>query len=226
MINREKCDPLLGEQVFEHMVDVGLETPTTELVSVPREDKLARIEPAMTEFVETLGLDLDDDSIQDTPRRLAKMYVDELTWGLNYNNFPKCTRIENKMNYNGSFVLERDVQCMSLCEHHFVTIDGLANIAYIPDQYVLGLSKLNRIAQFFSRRPQVQERLTEQIAEAISFVAGTQDVAVVMRANHYCVKSRGIMDANSDTLTAAFRGVFEDYDGALRKEFLSCCKNG
>ncbi len=224
MVNREKCDPRLGEEVFEHLVDMGLETPTTELVSVSREDKLDRIIPAMTELVETLGLDLDDDSIQDTPRRLAKMYVDELTWGLNYNNFPKCTRIDNKMNYNGSFVLERDVQCMSLCEHHFVTIDGLASIAYIPDQYVLGLSKLNRIAQFFSRRPQVQERLTEQIAETISFVAGTEDVAVVLKANHYCVKSRGIQDVGSDTLTAAFRGSFADIDASIRKEFLSCCK--
>ena len=210
MINREKCDPLLGEQVFEHMVDVGLETPTTELVSVPREDKLARIEPALTEFVETLGLDLDDDSIQDTPRRLAKMYVDELTWGLNYNNFPKCTRIENKMNYKGSFVLERDVQCMSLCEHHFVTIDGLASIAYIPDQYVLGLSKLNRIAQFFSRRPQVQERLTEQIADSMMSIIKPKGVGVKIEAKHNCMVCRGVQKQNSSMITTALRGNFKE----------------
>ena len=224
-VNPDKCDPVLGAEVQKYLIEKGIDTPVTELVKTPNDEKVNKILPALESFVEDLGLDMEDDSLQDTPRRLAKMYVNELTWGLNYDNFPKCTRIENKMDYSDNFVLERGVTIMSLCEHHFVTIDGLAEIAYIPDQYVLGLSKLNRIAQFFSRRPQVQERLTEQIRHAIQFCAKTEDVAVVIKANHYCVKSRGIQDQNSDTLTASFGGVFADVGSDVRKEFLSCCRS-
>lgn len=224
MVNKEKCDPKLGLAVQEHLISLGLDTPVTDKVNQDRLAKLDKIVPAFETIVGNLGLDMNDDSIQDTPRRLGKMYVDELTWGLDYNNFPKCTAVENKMNYKDQFVLERGVQVMSLCEHHFVTIDGFANIAYIPNKHVLGLSKLNRITQFFSRRPQIQERLTEQIKEAISFVAQTADVAVVIKASHYCVKSRGIQDVGSDTLTASFGGVFQDVSSDIRKEFLSCCR--
>ena len=159
----------------------------------------------------------------ETPTRLAKMYVDELYWGLDYNNFPKCTAIENKMGYD-EMVLEKNVTVLSTCEHHFVTIDGLAAIAYIPNKKVIGLSKLNRIVEFFSKRPQVQERLTEQIYHTLTYILGTEDVAVVIDAVHFCVRSRGVRDYNSSTITSKLGGRFKS-NPALRAEFLSLSKS-
>ena len=182
----------LGLRVHQHLVSKGLETPITDKVLAPAEDKIAAIAPLFNQIMDTLGLDLTDDSLQDTPNRVAKMYVNEIFWGLDYTKFPKCTAIENKMDYRNSFVCEKRINVQSNCEHHFVVIDGLATVAYIPHNKVLGLSKLNRIVEFFAKRPQVQERLTEQICETISFIAETPDVAVYMDAQHYCVKSREI----------------------------------
>lgn len=225
----EKTDPVLGENVHRHLMSVGLETPMH--YSIVQGDKTAKIKSIARNFaliMEDLGLDLNDDSLTDTPNRVAKMFVNEIFFGLDYNNFPKCTRIENKMEYNNSFVLERNINVQSNCEHHFVVIDGKATVAYIPKQTVLGLSKLNRIVQFFSKRPQVQERLTEQICETVKFVTGSDHVAVYIDGVHYCVKSRGIQDVTSSTVTLATRGAFATPDSEIRREFLNLArmKNG
>lgn len=221
----EKTDAALGAKVHEHLVSVGLETPMNyEQVQVKDEKKIKVIAKHFTSIMEELGLDLTDDSLIDTPNRVAKMYVREIFTGLNYENFPKCTRIENKMGENNSFVLERNVNVQSNCEHHFVVIDGKATVAYIPKKTILGLSKLNRIVQFFSKRPQVQERLTEQIAETISFITESPDVAVYIEGIHYCVKSRGIQDVTSSTMTLATRGAFAETNSELRREFLNSAR--
>lgn len=221
-----KANAELGRRVHEHLVKVGLETPMTDAVHETAEDKIRTIAPLFTAIMETLGLDLKDDSLTDTPNRVAKMYVKEIFWGLDYTKFPKCTAIENKMDYRNSFVLERNINVQSNCEHHFVVIDGMATVAYIPNKKVLGLSKLNRIVEFFSKRPQVQERLTEQIAETISFIAETEDVAVYIDARHYCVKSRGIQDTGSSTVTLSTRGRFAAADSEVRREFLNIARLG
>jgi len=221
----EKTDAALGAKVHEHLVSVGLETPMNyEQVQVKDEKKIKVIAKHFTAIMEELGLDLTDDSLTDTPNRVAKMYVREIFTGLNYENFPKCTRIENKMGETNSFVLERNINVQSNCEHHFVVIDGKATVAYIPKKTILGLSKLNRIVQFFSKRPQVQERLTEQIAETISYITGSPDVAVYIEGVHYCVKSRGIQDVTSSTMTLATRGAFAEANSELRREFLNSAR--
>lgn len=221
----EKTDAALGAKVHEHLVSVGLETPMIYgQVQVKEEKKIKTIAKHFTAIMEELGLDLTDDSLIDTPNRVAKMYVREIFTGLNYENFPKCTRIENKMGETNSFVLERNINVQSNCEHHFVVIDGKATVAYIPKKTILGLSKLNRIVQFFSKRPQVQERLTEQIAETISYITGSPDVAVYIEGIHYCVKSRGIQDVTSSTMTLATRGAFAETNSELRREFLNSAR--
>lgn len=214
----EKSDPLLGRGVHEHLVSLNLETPMTEKVSLNSKEKIDIISKNFTEIMNTLGLDLDDDSLYDTPRRVAKMYVNEIFWGLDYNKFPKCTTVENKMLYD-EMVVERNINVQSNCEHHFVVIDGKATVAYIPNKTVLGLSKINRIVEFFSKRPQIQERLTEQIYHAISYILETDNVAVVINATHYCVKSRGIQDTGSSTITSKLGGVFKT-DPSVRAEFM------
>ena len=221
----DKNDPILGEQVRQHLISVGLETPMNyELVKKNEKSKIGKIAKHFTSIMEELGLDLTDDSLMDTPNRVAKMYVREIFFGLNYDNFPKCTRIDNKMGQNSSFVLERNVNVQSNCEHHFVIIDGKATVAYIPKHTILGLSKLNRIVQFFAKRPQVQERLTEQVAETIAFITESQDVAVYIEGVHYCVKSRGIQDTSSSTMTLATRGAFSEINSELRREFLNSAR--
>ena len=166
----------------------------------------------------TLGLDLRDDSLMETPHRIAKMYVDEIFGGLNYANFPKISVIENKMNVE-EMVKVDDISVVSTCEHHFVTIDGASRVAYIPGNKIIGLSKINRIVRFFAQRPQVQERLTQQVLVALQTLLETDDVAVTIDATHYCVKSRGVMDANSATQTTALGGQFKE-DPRTRAEFL------
>jgi GTP cyclohydrolase I len=168
-----------------------------------------------------LHLDLEDDSLVDTPRRVAKMYVNEFFKGLDYEHFPKCTVIENKM--DAGMVAEKGIKVMSNCEHHFVVIDGVATVAYIPNQKVLGLSKLNRIVNFFARRPQVQERLTNQIWHTLNFILDTEDVAVYIDAVHYCVRSRGVEDADSSTVTSKLGGVFM-HSPDTRAEFMAIAR--
>ena len=222
-----KANAILGQEIKDHLIKMGVETPMTDVANKnDASDKTIKkeiIADAFSRIMEELGLDLNDDSLMETPTRLAKMYVDELYWGLDYNNFPKCTAIENKMGYD-EMVLEKNVTVLSTCEHHFVTIDGLAAIAYIPNKKVIGLSKLNRIVEFFSKRPQVQERLTEQIYHTLTYILGTEDVAVVIDAVHFCVRSRGVRDYNSSTITSKLGGRFKS-NPALRAEFLSLSKS-
>ena len=220
-----KSDPELGKKVHEHLVSIGLETPMTDKVNIPMDDKISSIKEKFTEIMDVMGLDLTDDSLIDTPNRVAKMYVKEIFYGLDYSNFPKCTKIENKMRNNGSFLLEKNINVQSNCEHHFVVIDGLATVAYLPKDVLLGISKLNRIVQFFAKRPQVQERLTEQIRATIQYVAQTEDVAVYIDAQHYCVKSRGIEDQNSATVTLSVGGAFAAEGSEIRKEFLNLARS-
>lgn len=186
------------------------------------EEKVAQIADKFKDIMEILGLDLANDSLQNTPQRVAKMYVNEIFRGLKTENFPKITVIENEMLYD-QMVVVKDVSIISLCEHHFVTIHGKAHIAYIPSKGVIGLSKINRIADYFSRRPQVQERLVKQIADSLSYILKTEDVAVYIEAKHYCVISRGVEDHNSETITTDLRGAFR-HDSDTRKEFLSVCR--
>lgn len=172
----------------------------------------------MREILTLLELDLADDSLEETPRRIAKMYVDEVFSGLDYKNFPKITVIENKMSCS-EMVRVKDITLTSTCEHHLVTIDGQAAVAYIPRSKIIGLSKINRIVRFFAQRPQVQERMTQQILVALQTLLESDDVAVTIDATHYCVKSRGVMDATSVTTTTALGGIFKS-NPATRAEFL------
>ena len=195
----------------------GLETPL-DPNGLDRDEKFKRISAAFTDITRTLGLDLNDDSLCETPQRIAKMYVDEIFSGLDYGQFPKISVIENKMQVE-EMVLVDDIDVVSTCEHHFVTIDGGARVAYIPGDKIIGLSKINRIVRFFAQRPQVQERLTQQILVALQTLLETDDVAVTINAVHYCVKSRGVMDSNSATRTTALGGAFKN-DPATRAEFI------
>ena len=221
-----KNDPSLGKEVHAYLVKRGLETPMTDQVKQSAEKKIEAITDSFSDIMIELGLDTTDDSLMDTPKRVAKMYVNEIFYGLNYDYFPKCTAIENKMKTNGSFLLEKNINVQSNCEHHFVVIDGLATVAYIADKKLLGLSKLNRIVQFFAKRPQVQERLTEQIRATIQYVAQTDDVAVYVDAKHWCVKTRGIQDQTSSTVTLSVGGVFAEKTSEIRKEFLNLARSG
>ena len=219
--NKTKTDPVLGQNVHEHLVSVGVETPVIDN-GLSRAEKIEKIEGHFDHIVRTLGLDLQDDSLMETPKRVAKMYVNEIFWGLDYDAFPKATVVENKMNYN-EMVVERNISVQSNCEHHFVVIDGLATVAYVPKEKVLGLSKINRIVEYFSKRPQIQERLTEQIYHALSFILETENVAVMIDAQHYCVKSRGVEDTGSSTITSRLGGNFKAHP-EVRAEFLALLK--
>jgi len=200
------------------LLEQGLETPMIEN-GLNSEQKYERIKGLMTEVMGTLGLDLRDDSLAETPHRISKMYVREIFSGLDYTKFPKLSLIDNKTGAN-EMVKIRDIDLTSTCEHHFVTIDGTAKVAYIPADKIIGLSKINRIVRFFAQRPQVQERLTRQVLVALQTLLGTQNVAVSIDAKHYCVKSRGVMDSNSQTSTTALGGCFVD-NIHTRAEFLN-----
>ena len=182
-------------------------------------DKKETIAQHFKEIMLTLGMDLNDDSLQGTPDRVAKMYVDELFYGMQDENYPKITVQSNKFNYN-QMLIECDIDVRSVCEHHFVPIIGVAHIAYIPDEKVIGLSKLNRITEHYSRRPQVQERLTEDIKTDIIKAVGTKSVAVTIDAIHYCVKMRGVRHSNCVTRTSALSGHFFE-DEKTREEYFN-----
>ncbi len=180
--------------------------------------KIELISKHFKEIMHILGLDLEDDSLQGTPNRVAKMYVKEVFSGLNPANKPKARLFENKYNYD-QMLVEKDITFYSHCEHHFVPIYGKAHVAYFSSGKVIGLSKINRIVQYFSKRPQVQERLTIQIGNELKSILQTEDVAVVMDASHMCVSSRGVNDINSRTGTAFFDGKFKDQE--VKREFLN-----
>ena len=209
---------LEADLVRHALLERGLETPLVPH-QYERDEKYQRIKNSFTDIARTLGLDLNDDSLSETPHRIAKMYVDEIFGGLDYFNFPKITVIDNKMGVE-EMVKVNDISLTSTCEHHFVTIDGTAKVAYIPKNKIIGLSKINRIVRFFAQRPQVQERLTQQVLVALQTLLETDDVAISIDATHYCVKSRGVMDANSRTQTTALGGIFKARH-KTRAEFLA-----
>ncbi len=207
-----------AELVRDALIEKGLETPMVAN-GLSNDQKYERIKGLMTDVINTLGLDLADDSMAETPHRIAKMYVHEIFSGLDYTRFPKLSLIENKIG-SDEMVKINNIELTSTCEHHFITIDGKASVAYVPSDHIIGLSKINRVVRFFSQRPQVQERLTQQILVALQTLLGTEDVAVKIEATHYCVKSRGVMDASSQTSTRALGGCFKQ-DAVMRAEFLA-----
>ena len=210
------------EDLIEDHILPSIETPLhKDAFKMDDQLKIELIEKNFKEIMHILGLDLNDESLKDTPKRVAKMYVKEIFSGLNPENKPKPTLFENKFNFH-EMLIEKNITIYSYCEHHFVPIIGKAHVAYFPKDHVIGLSKLNRIAQYFAKRPQVQERLTIQIANELKEVLNTEDVAVVIEADHLCVASRGVNDINSSTLTSSYHGKFLNFD--VRKEFLENIK--
>jgi len=196
----------------------SIETPIrSDAFAIDDELKIELIEKKFKEIMEVLGLDLTDDSLKDTPRRVAKMYVKETFSGLNPQNKPVVTLFDNKYKFS-EMLVERNVSVYSLCEHHFVPIIGKAHIAYFSSGKVVGLSKINRMVQYFSKRPQVQERLTVQIANELKTMLQTEDVAVIIDADHLCVASRGVQDVNSSTVSSSYHGKFLNHN--VREEFL------
>lgn len=197
----------------------NIETPLRDdAFELSDAEKIKKIQFHFTKIMETLGLDLSDDSLAGTPKRVAKMYVKEIFSGLNPKNMPEATLFDNKFRYN-EMVVEKNVTFYSNCEHHFVPIYGKAHVAYMSTGKVIGLSKINRLVQYYAKRPQVQERLTRQIAERMKELLQTEDVAVVIDANHMCVSSRGVGDTNSQTGTAHFSGKFKEE--IVKSEFLN-----
>lgn len=208
----------LYDQIGDEHVLTSYDTPIRpDAFDKSDSEKIDEIASHFKSIMEVLGLDLNDDSLQGTPYRVAKMYVQEIFSGLNPANRPSIALFENKYHYN-EMLVEKNISFYSNCEHHFVPIIGKAHVAYISNGSVIGLSKLNRIVQYFAKRPQVQERLTVQIAEEIKRVLGTEDVAVLIDAKHLCVSSRGIKDESSATVTSFYSGKFSEE--STKREFL------
>jgi GTP cyclohydrolase I len=204
----------MGDEHVSTSVDTPLRADAFDLND---DDKIEKIALRFGEIMDILGLDRTDDSLSGTPRRVAKMYVKEIFSGLNPSNFPDIKLFENKYQYN-QMLVEKNILFYSNCEHHFVPIIGKAHVAYISSGKVIGLSKINRVVQHFAKRPQVQERLTMQITDALKKVLETEDVAVVIDATHLCVSSRGVNDVNSSTVTSHFSGQFAQEQ--TKNEFL------
>ena len=207
-----------NDEVGEEHIGTSYDTPLrSDAFDIEDDEKIKVISRHFREIMHTLGLDLTDDSLKGTPGRVAKMYVKEIFKGLDPKNKPSISLFENKYQYN-EMLVEKNITFHSNCEHHFVPIIGKAHVAYISSGKVIGLSKINRIVQYFAQRPQVQERLTVQIANELKLVLETEDVAVMIDATHMCVSCRGIKDQTSSTITSAYSGVFADAD--KRNEFL------
>jgi GTP cyclohydrolase I len=206
-----KNNPLNGfsnSEIGDDHLYTGIETPMKDnAFEMSDEEKKTRISILFSEIMDVMGLDLTDDSLKGTPDRVAKMYIDEIFSGLNPANKPKIALFDNKYQYN-QMLVEKNITFYSNCEHHFVPIIGKAHVAYISSGKVIGLSKLNRIVQYYAKRPQVQERLTNQIALDLQEILGTEDVAVIIDAKHLCVSSRGIKDDTSATVTSFYGGQF------------------
>ncbi len=216
----------LSEELLKNLDLIGddhvmgsIETPLREdAFALSEEEKIAIIEQHFEKIMLTLGLDLTDDSLSGTPKRVAKLYVKELFKGLDPKNKPSMSTFENKYNYN-QMLVEKNITVYSNCEHHFLPIVGKAHVAYIPNGRVIGLSKINRIVDHFSRRPQVQERLALQILNEMKSTLNTEDVAVYIDAEHMCVSSRGVQDQTSSTVTVEYSGKFKEEN--TKKEFLT-----
>ncbi len=221
MIEDVITEKLLHELNEEHL-STSIDTPMREdAFKLNDTQKIKIIADHFKQIMHTLGLDLTDDSLKDTPLRVAKMYVKEAFSGLNPANKPQAALFENKYRYN-EMLIEKDITLYSYCEHHFVPIIGKVHVAYIPNKKVIGLSKINRLVQYYAKRPQVQERLVNQIAEGLKAALNSDDVAVVIDATHLCVCSRGIKDTNSSTITAHYSGKFKDEK--LKMEFITLIK--
>jgi GTP cyclohydrolase I len=209
---------LTAEEIGNEHASTSVDTPMRpDAFEMSDDEKMERISRHFRGIMETLGLDLTDDSLSGTPERVAKMYVKEIFSGLDPANKPKIALFENRYQYN-QMLVEKDITFYSNCEHHFVPIYGKAHLAYISAGKVIGLSKLNRIVQYYAKRPQVQERFTMQIAKELQEVLGTEDVAVVIDARHMCVSSRGVQDSNASTVTSYYGGKFQK--DSTRQEFL------
>ncbi|WP_291780672.1 GTP cyclohydrolase I FolE [Cecembia sp.] len=207
------------DEIGDEHIGTSDQTPLREDAFEMDDDlKMELIEKHFKEIMNVLGLDLTDDSLKGTPRRVAKMYIKEIFSGLDPKNKPNVKLFENKYKYR-EMLVEKDITFFSNCEHHFVPIYGKAHVAYISNGNVIGLSKINRIVQYFAKRPQVQERLTMQIGNELKELLGTDDVAVIIDAHHMCVSSRGIQDVNSSTVTSFYSGKFEE-DEQTKSEFL------
>jgi len=206
------------EEIGENHVATSAKNPIRpDAFDLSDEEKIAKIEASVKDILHTLGMDLTDDSLQGTPKRVAKAFINEMFMGLDPKNKPKASTFDNNYNY-GEMLVEKNIVVYSTCEHHLLPIIGRAHVAYISDGKVIGLSKMNRIVEYFSKRPQVQERLTMQIVQAMQEALGTQDVACVIDAKHLCVNSRGIKDIESSTVTSEFGGKFKEKE--TKKEFL------
>lgn len=206
----------------DNHIGTSSETPMRrDAFDLSNDEKISRITDDVEHIMETLGLDLTDDSLNGTPNRVAKMFVNEIFAGLNPENKPKASTFNNKYNY-GEMLVEKNITVYSTCEHHLLPIVGKAHVAYISNGSVVGLSKMNRIVDFFAKRPQVQERLTIQIVEELQKVLNTKNVACVIDAKHLCVNSRGIRDIESSTVTSEFGGEFKNIN--IKREFLDYIK--
>lgn len=215
-----KTDKDLGQEIKAFLISKGVETPMVSDIK-DKDEKRENIAFLFGRIMQELNLDLEDDSLKGTPQRVAKMYMDETFYGLDYDNFPKCTAVDNKMHYDEMVTVDR-INLSSACEHHFVIIDGYASVSYIPKNKVIGLSKINRLVDFFAKRPQIQERLTEQIYWALVYILGTDNIAVKIKAVHYCVKARGVKDVTSNTTTTKLGGNYKINE--VRNEFLNLTK--
>lgn len=208
--------------IGENHIGTSATTPLrADAFDISDQEKIEKIQESVKDILLTLGMDLTDDSLQGTPKRVAKAFVNELFMGLNPKNKPKPSTFENNYNY-GEMLVEKNIVVYSTCEHHLLPIIGRAHVAYISNGKVIGLSKMNRIVEYFAKRPQVQERLTMQVVQAMQEALGTQDVACVIDAKHLCVNSRGIKDIESSTITAEFGGKFKEKD--TKREFLDYLK--
>jgi len=213
-----KNDQAYNDLIGDNHVATSIQTPMRkDAFLLSDEQKIVLIEDKFREIMDVLGLDLKDDSLNGTPHRVAKMFVQEIFSGLNPANKPKISVFDNKFKY-GEMLVEKNINLNSTCEHHFLPIVGKAHVAYVSSGQVVGLSKINRIVDYYARRPQVQERLTVQIANELKKILKTEDVAVVIDAKHLCVSSRGIQDEGSSTLTAEYGGIFKEQN--RREEFL------
>ncbi len=210
------------DEIGENHVGTSAKTPLRDdAFDISEKEKIARIQESVKDILITLGMDLEDDSLKGTPKRVAKSFVNELFMGLNPANKPAASTFDNNYNY-GEMLVEKNIVVYSTCEHHLLPIVGRAHVAYISDGKVIGLSKMNRIVEYFAKRPQVQERLTMQVVQAMREALGTDDVACVIDAKHLCVNSRGIKDIESSTVTAEFGGKFKNKEPKL--EFLDYSK--
>lgn len=207
-INGNSLNGLSEYEIGDDHLFTNLETPLKrDAFELSDTEKKERIANLFSQIMDVIGLDLTDDSIKGTPKRVAKMYIDEIFSGLNPTNKPKIALFENKYQYN-QMLVEKNITFYSNCEHHFVPIIGNAHVAYISSGKVIGLSKLNRIVQYFAKRPQVQERLTNQIGNELQKILNSKDIAVIIDAKHLCVSSRGVKDDNSSTITTYYSGEF------------------